>query len=158
MTKTGPAAPDQRALLACLESPRFRSGVDSGKWRVVAIEWPYVYLAVSAAPRGGAHIEYGLRAELTGYPQQPPACTAWSLEHNRQLTPDERPKGERAGDVFKHSWKEGEALYAPWDRSCARYSDWATKHPALAWHAGRDLTFVLRQVHDLLNDVDETDA
>lgn len=151
MIETEVAAPDQRAVIACLESPRFRSGVDSGHWRLVATEWPHVVFAVSAAPRDGAPGEFGVRVELVSYPQQPPACTAWSLEHQRKLTAEERPTGERVGDVFKYSWQEGEALYAPWDRSCARYSDWSTKHPALVWHARRDLTFVLRQVHALLN-------
>jgi hypothetical protein len=58
--------------------------------------------------------------------------------------------------VFRRDgWNQGVALYAPFDRVAADgHCDWAAKHPHLIWHAGRNISFYLEQVYDILNGAD----
>ena len=144
---------DELAVRADLESVRFRSGEDSGRWRLVAFDWPVGVFAVSAARRPDAPDEYGLRIDFLGYPRRAPTATPWSIDRGEQLTADERPKGGRAGSVFLLSdWDNGRSLYAPWDRVVlerAGHPGWAD-HP-MAWNRNRDVTYFLNRVHELLH-------
>lgn len=150
--------PDERALRGHIAGPRFIDGVERGKWRVVGdIEWPYVLVAVTAATRVNAPREYFLRVDAAGYPSSAPTLTPWDPETRDVLAADSRPKGERAGAIFRSDWADGEALYAPFDRvALGGHSGWRQKHPRHTWHAGRDLAWVLQYLHDLLNDADYT--
>ncbi|WP_420443042.1 DUF7665 family protein [Candidatus Poriferisodalis sp.] len=152
MTELLAVAPDERGLRAALETVRFQSGVDGGRWRLVDLDWPIGIFAVSAAARPNSPSEYGLRIDLSGYPQRPPTATPWDLGLNASLAADRRPKGPRAGHVFRTNWEHGQALYAPWDgRGLNAHSEWAQDHPADAWHAERDIAFFLGRVHELVN-------
>lgn len=145
-------APDERALRAALETAGFQSGVDSGRWRLVKLEWPIGIFAVSAAERPNSPREFGLRVDLSRYPDQAPTATPWDLDIDTQLTSEKRPQGARASHVFRTDWERGEALYAPWDRVALNgHSDWSAQHPEDVWHPGRDIAFVLERVHELLN-------
>lgn len=145
-------APDERALRAALETAGYQSGVDGCRWRLVSLEWPVGIFAVSAAERMGSPSEYGLRVDLSEYPQQAPTATPWDLNLNAVLAPERRPNGSRVGHVFRTDWEDGEALYAPWDRKgLSSHSEWAQDHPADAWHPERDIAFFLGRVHELLN-------
>lgn len=155
MTTALTASPDELAVRADLDSGVFQSGVDDRRWRLVELEWPIGVFAVSAAPRADSPAEFGLRIDLSGYPQQAPTAEPWSIERRERLTASERPKGERAADVFRSDWEQGRALYAPWDRvGLAAHGEWAGQHRNYTWHPGRDLAFFLRCVYDLLNDDD----
>ena len=155
MTDITIIAPDELAARAALQSARYQSGVDSKRWRLVSLEWPVGVFAVSAAPRDNSPPEYVLRIDLTGYPQQAPTAEPWNLERGERLAPGERPKGERAAEIFRCDWEQGSALYAPWDRiALAGHPNWVTQHKAYVWHPGRDVAFFLHCVHDLLNDDD----
>ena len=148
-------SPDERAARAALDSPSFLSGVDAGRWRLVSLEWPIGVFAVSAAPRAGAPDEYGLRIDISGYPQQAPTAEPWCLNQGVRLPAHQRPKGERVGHAFRTDWEKGRALYVPYDRvALSGHQGWASKHVAYVWHTGRDIVFFLRCVHDLLNNDD----
>jgi hypothetical protein len=150
-------APDERVLAADLAGVRFQDGADRGFWRLVSLDWPFALIAVSAAPRPGSPVEFLLRIECSGYPAQAPTGCPCDAETNAVLASDRRPKGERVGQVFRPDWKEGRALYAPWDRTgLAEHPGWAAAHPFWAWHPGRDISFFLTNVHELLNDDDYT--
>lgn len=148
-------APDERALRTALKTAGYQSGVDSGRWRLVSLEWPVGVFAVSAAEHPGSPSEYGLRIDLAGYPQQAPTATPWDLYLNAVLAPERRPNGTRVGHVFRTDWEEGQALYAPWDRVALQgHSNWSEQHPEHVWHPGRDISFFLKCVHELLNSDD----
>jgi hypothetical protein len=69
------------------------------------------------------------------------------------VLPDgKRPKGHRVGQIFRFDWKDGQALYAPWDRSTLDHPNWLHEHPLYVWKAGRDLTFYLSNTHEFLSD------
>lgn len=147
--------PDERAVRAHLESPGFQAAVAAGRWRVVAIAWPFVTIAVSAAPRPSGPKEFALRFELTGYPQQAPTATPWDLKTNAQLAENRRPQGEGVAMVFRTNWENGRALYVPFDRvGLGGHANWAQQHPGDAWTAEHDLSFFLRKIHTMLNDDD----
>lgn len=147
------AAPDERALRAHLDSGRFQAGVEAGRFRLVSIDWPIVIVMISAAPREGAPSEYALRFELSGYPNIAPTGGVWDLDADTTLAADKRPKGDRLSMVFRF---EGggcgpTAMYAPWDcMGLNAHREWAQSARHLAWHPGRDLTFILDNVHGLL--------
>lgn len=144
--------PDERAFRAHVASAAFQAGVDRGHWRVVSINWPQALMAVTAAARPGSPDEFFLRLDLSGYPQQAPTATPWNPVADDVLPAGRRPRGEIVGLVFRSDWKEGRALYAPYDRVALQaHRNWLARYPGDAWTAGRDITFFLKQVHRLLN-------
>jgi len=148
-------AADEAALAADLAGARFQVGVDRGRWRLVTLEWPIAIVAVSAAPRPDGPTEYFLRFDLAGYPVMAPTATPWELEAGCRLADGRRPKGGRSEAVFNPGWQNGQALYLPCDRVASPgHDNWAQLGPEYAWRADRDITFYLRQVHEVLNDDD----
>ena len=148
--------PDEHALRGHLASPRFLDGVERAKWRVVGdVEWPHVFVAVSAAQRDNGPREFLLRVDAAGYPESAPTLTPWDPETGNVLGAESRPKGERAAVVFRSDWEGGRALYAPFDRVALKgHPGWRQEHPRRVWHARRDLAWILQYLHDLLNDAD----
>ena len=148
--------PDERVFREHLTGPTFCDGVQRGRWRIAGnIDWPYVLVAVSAAPREGAPTEYFLRFDLAGYPAAAPTATPWDPATESVLGANSRPKGERLSDIFRSDWENGRALYAPFDRVALGYhADWSERYREQAWDAMKDIAWLLRFVHRLLNDDD----
>jgi len=150
-------SPDERAFRAHLETARFLSGADAGQWRILSIDWPIVFVALSAAPRINSPSEYVLRVDACGYPTTSATACVWDLSTNAALLAEERPAGHIADQVFRTDWSNGEALYAPWDRmALPGHEAWATSHPELLWTPDRDFTFYLENVWEVLNADDYT--
>jgi hypothetical protein len=146
--------PDMRALREHLGGGRFQSGADAGRWRLVSLEWPVAVVTVAAAPRPASPAEFTLRFELSGYPNQAPTGGIWDLAAGQPLPAEQRPKGERAAQLFRtDNWVGGAtAMYAPWDRiGLQAHADWPITYPYDAWTPARDLSFVLSKVHEVLN-------
>jgi hypothetical protein len=147
-------APDERALRAHLRGGRFLAGVAAGQWRLLSTSWPFAVIAVSGAERDNSPKEFAVRFELTGYPRTAPTGGLWDVDANASLPPDRRPKGERVGMLFRaDSWVGGAtAMYAPWDRiGLQAHPDWPQKYPLQAWSPTQDLSFILGQLHEVLN-------
>jgi hypothetical protein len=111
-------------------------------------------LAVSAADRPNSPTEFVLRFELTGYPHTAPTGGLWDVATDNSLPAGQRPKGARAAQLFRiGGWVGGStAMYAPWDRmGLQTHPDWAQKHRLQAWNPTRDLSFILTNVHEVLN-------
>ena len=147
-------SPDERAVRAHFSGGRFRAGVAVGQWRLISLTWPYAFIAISAAERPSGPAEWVLRFELSGYPHTAPTGGVWDADADISLAPGRRPKGQRAAQLFRFDgWVGGAtAMYAPWDRlGIQAHSDWANKYRLQAWNPTRDLSFVLEQVHEVLN-------
>jgi hypothetical protein len=146
----------ETVLRAHLDGGPFRSGVDRGRWRLVALAWPHVVIAVSAAERAGAPSEYAHRFECTGYPQTAPTAQPWSEADDEPLAYDRWPGGRlRVPAAFNPGWKSGQALYLPCDRLAIEGHDpWATQHPSMIWSPRRDITQYLHVIYELLNSSD----
>jgi hypothetical protein len=150
-------APDERALREHVLCAAFQAGVAAGRWRLVSLEWPFGVFAVTAADRDKSPGEFCARLDLTGYPNVGPTGSLWDQDQQAYLPMQGRPKGERVAMVFRcDNWPDagsaGRAMYAPWDRVALQsHAQWALSHPRASWHAGRTLTFVLDNIHELLN-------
>jgi len=146
--------PDERTFRAHLDRGQFLAGVAAGRWHLVEIDWPHSLIAISAAGRPNSPSEFVLRLELNGYSSVAPTGSVWDTETQTWLAPDKRPKGERAGMLFRtDGWTGGAtAMYATWDRiGLSSHPDWAQKHPLEAWNPTRDISFVLTNVHEVLS-------
>jgi hypothetical protein len=141
--------PDERALRADLDKPAFRLGRAEARWRLLAIAWPFVLVAVTA--RDGR--EFVLRFNCSGYPNTAPTAGLWDHRRNTVLDPSLWPRGRggRVSSVFRKNWKMGTALYLPCDReSFAGHDNWRAEHPAKIWAPSIGITHYLEIVHELL--------
>jgi hypothetical protein len=150
-------SPDESVFREHIKGGTFQSGVDSGRWMLISIQWPYAVMAISAAPREGGPKEYELRFELTNYPQTPTA-QPWDSAKNAPLEFEKRPTGKsRVAMAFKTDWEGGRALYLPCDRVAIKGHDgWCNQHPSMIWSPKGNITQYLRIVSELLNSSDYT--
>jgi len=150
-------SPDEQVLHAHLEGAAFQMGVADGRWRLDSLTWPLAMITVASAPRKGAPGEFSFRFELTGYPEAAPTACIWDVGSNAPLSGSLRPKGADGQilQIFRDNWMEGKALYAPFDRVALvdHGTAWADQWPMSKWTCERDLTFVLRHIHDELSSV-----
>jgi hypothetical protein len=143
-------APDEKALRADVAKAAFRAGVAGGRWRLLDIAWPHVFIAVTA--KDGR--EYVLRFNGAGFPATPPTAGPWDMNTDTVLAPDlwPRSKGGRLGAVFNPAWKGGTALYMPCDReSIAGHDHWRVQMPSKIWRPAAGLVQYLELVHELLH-------
>lgn len=153
-----PVDPSQTMLARDLAAPDFRCGQVDRRWRLVSQAWPYVVIAVSAAPRPNSPAEFGLRFECSGYPQQAVTAQPWNLETGAPLAAHLWPRGKHIlPSVFRPEWQGGTCLYLPCDRISMNGHDvWVNQHPNRLWQPARGIICYLEQVHDLLNQDDYT--
>lgn len=144
--------PDETSLRADLVSARFLSGEDRGRWEFKKLEWPHLYVNVTA--RDGR--AFTLRLNCSGFPNQSPTGTFWDLATDTRLPFNQWPTGgERINLAFKPGWKDGNALYIPCDReSIAGHDNWVSQYPQLIWKPAKGITHYLGVVHDLLQSRD----
>lgn len=134
-------------LVNHMNSGRFLAGVAKGRWQLIDLKWPYVFIEVEAVD--GRH--FTLRFECTGYPDNAPTATLWDLVSGQQLAVARWPRGGRVSSVFNPSWKGGAALYLPCDReSIQGHSNWHSEHPWLIWNPQRGLLQYIEAVCEIL--------
>jgi hypothetical protein len=150
------AQPDKAVFVNHTEAGPFENGVDRGRWRLVSIDWPHAVLAVAAAERPNAPLEYAFRFELSNYPTHPPNAQPWDLSTGSVLEFAKWPSGvERVQYAFNPDYKGGTCIYLPCDRLAIEGHDaWKSQHPEMIWTASSDITLYLRIIHDLLNSKD----
>lgn len=144
--------PDEAVFRRHLSGGGFRSGASAGRWRAVAVAWPYAVFGVSAVDG----VQWGLRFDCTDYPRTPPTARPWDLDRDAPLAADSWPTGaSRVPMAFNPNWKNGSCLYLPCDRqSIEGHANWNNEHPSLIWSATVGIVHYLRIVHDLLNSGD----
>jgi hypothetical protein len=141
---------EARAVRADLTSARFRAGVARRQWRLLDQAIPIVVVAVAAIKPDGSAAEYSFRFELNGFPGIAPDVRIWDTQKNAALATELRPTGSaRVINAFK-VWNSDNTVYRPWERQGGSHNNWTNTHPNLRWHAGRDLAFVLEDLHGLL--------
>lgn len=148
----GTISPAEQVLRLHLESGRFRSGAVAGWWRLVALSWPHVVIAVNARDE----IEYGFRFECSDYPRTPVTAQPWDIDRNAPLEHGKWPTGRsRIPLAFNPGWKGGTCLYLPCDRlSIDGHQHWVNQHPALLWDPAKGICKYLGIVHELLSSGD----
>jgi hypothetical protein len=146
--------PDERALQADLAKPSFRLGEAEKRWSLIKLEWPYLFVAVTASDGQS----FALRFNCSGYPATPPTAGPWDMTRNAVLAAGLWPRsrsGGRVAAVFNPSWKDGTALYLPCDRvSLAGHDNWLREMPSKIWRPSVGIVHYLELVHELLNSRD----
>lgn len=133
-----------------LTASDFAAGVEGRRWRIVAFAFPRLDFAVSATEPGGARSEYGFRADLANYPAQAPLVRIWDFAADTALAPASRPKGGPRLQRSFQAWQM-DTVYRAWDRQTGPHNNNRVSSPHLAWHPGRNLSFILEDLHALLN-------
>ena len=149
------ASGSDAAVRADLDSARFRAGVLRGQWRLGRYDFPVIEVLVMALPGYQGRSEFLFRFEVSNFPTQAPEVKIWDPMTGRVLALPLRPTGPaHVLDAFKDGWPGGAtapSVYRPWERHALNHNNWTTTHPYLTWHAGRDLAFVLEDLHGLIN-------
>ena len=146
-------SPDERAFRADLIGPAFRLGEIDGRWRLVGMSWPCIFVALVAKDDR----EFILRLNCSGYPQSPPTGGPWDMARNAILGFDQWPKGfgGRLSAVFRTEWKSGSALYLPCDReSLVGHDNWRHETPSKIWRPSDGITQYLDLIYELLHSRD----
>jgi hypothetical protein len=144
------AFPDQRQVESDLDEINFRAGVLTGRWRVIALEFPCLDFAIAGTERDGSQREYGFRADLSNFPSQAPMVQIWDFEKRQALDPAHRPKGNRRIEVTFQRWGS-DTVYRPWERMTGPHNSNAVNFPHLAWRPDRRLSFIFEDLHGILN-------
>lgn len=142
--------PAEAKAEADLEDYAVRAGIDTGRWRILAFAFPLLDFVVAATEPDSARSEYGFRAELTGYPAQAPMVRIWDFVTGGPLAAAARPKGGVRVQRSFQFWQK-DTVYRAWDRLTGPHVNGAVTAPLFAWHAGRRLSFVLEDLHAILN-------
>jgi hypothetical protein len=122
----------------------FDAGVDAGRWHMVRLCWPRLFVTVSCGDGG----RLGMRIAVDGYPRLAPAGEPWDLHRGQPLPQDLWPQG--VPQVFRRDWSvgNGNAPYLACDRTgLATHPGWPAQHPDRVWHPGRNIAFYLRELY-----------
>lgn len=142
--------PSAVRIAAEVEGEAFADGVVGGRWRIVRYAFPILDVAISATEPNGAASEYIMQFELTNYPAQAPMARIWDTTVNAPLPKERRPQGNPRVALAFQQWGD-DTVYRPWDRRTGPHNGNAANLPHLAWRSDRDLTFILEDIHAILN-------
>ncbi|PZQ96199.1 MAG: hypothetical protein DI533_17345 [Cereibacter sphaeroides] len=153
----GEIGPAQSTLSTQMDSVAFVSAIDEGRWQVLALSWPYLYVRVRAKSEAGLTCEQDFRLDCAGYPDPGPYVERWTYAED--ATSGARPAAPNAGspgfvEAMKE-WGDGSAeggIYRVWNRGAAHHNDWTAKRPDEAWHRGRQITFIMEQLYALVSE------
>ena len=142
--------PARARVAAELARREFAEGVAKGRWRVVGDDFPRLDIVIAATQPDGTASEYGFRFELTNFPATAPMVRIWDFGKDEPLEKDLRPKGNRRIEITFQKWSE-DTVYRPWDRQTGPHISNAASVQHLAWRVDRPLTFILEDLHGILN-------
>jgi hypothetical protein len=141
--------PDEAEVRKDLQSHWFNKGVALGRWRLVGLFFPELYIAVSAAPRPESPTAFLHKMNVEGFRAIGPTGQLWHGSADRPLSAAERPLGEGAAPYFSEF---GPCLYHPIDRLSFVGGHWANEYHDERWRADSHLTRYLEVLHAILND------
>jgi hypothetical protein len=145
----------QRTLEAHLQSVRFRTGVEQGRWSIVRYDFPKLEVNVVGfdAPTGQI-ASFGFQLLCDNFPAAGPFIQHWDHAASKRPAPlvNSSPS---VVDALKH-WCDPPAtyggIYRPWQRLAALHNGWAAKRPDLVWHRDRHLTFITERLYELVSE------
>ena len=150
--------PDEHTLLAHLDTVRFLSGVEEGRWEVLELDFPKLVVRVTGQDFGGeftATMDFQLLFD--GFPTVVPFVQHWDQATNARPAPpapDKAPPG--VVDALKEWSPDGGrthgGVYRAWQRHAAVHNAWAQKRPDEAWRRDRQLTFIMENLYGLVSE------
>lgn len=154
----GGLAPAQQTLEAHLHSVRFLTGVEEGRWSVLLLTWPHLYVrVVGRDPESGRTYGHDFHLQCDGYPEPGPFVERWTYAD--EAAHGKRPPAPSEGapgfvDAMK-DWGDVPArsgIYRAWQRDAAGHNEWARKRPDEAWHRRRELSYIMEQLYALVSE------
>ncbi|HWI25768.1 MAG TPA: hypothetical protein VN668_02280 [Stellaceae bacterium] len=155
----GGGSPASLILDRHLHSARFLAGEEEGRWRVLKLVWPHLYVRVAGKdPAGDVTCEHDFHIECTDYPETVPFVERWAYADGESC--GSRPSAPVEGapgfvDALKE-WSPGNGvhggIYRAWQRHAAAHNDWAAKRRDEAWNRDRELSFIMERLYVLLSE------
>ena len=151
--------PAKRTLEAHLNSVRFLSGVEQGRWAILKRNWPDLYVRVTGRDlESGRTFSHDFHLECGGYPDPGPFVERWEFAENGSFgaKPPAPPAGSPGFIDAMKEWSPTPSvpggIYRAWQRVAAPHNDWAKKRPDEAWHRNREITFVMEHLYALVSE------
>ncbi|MER9243460.1 hypothetical protein [Mesorhizobium sp. M0633] len=144
--------PAQRTLGFQLNSVRFLAGVDEGRWEVLAMAWPYLFVRIRVATGPEAIFTHDFRLECTGFPDPGPYVERWAYADNPEHGACPAAPGTGAPGFIDALKDWGGGIYRAWNRGAAQHNDWWQKRPDEAWNRNREITFIMEQLYALVSE------
>jgi hypothetical protein len=147
-------SPARRTLEAQLGAPRVLCGIDQGRWSILKLDWPQLYVRVTGRDLdSGRAFAHDFHLECEDYPDPGPFVERWTFAENPPY--GSKPPAPTVGspgfiDAMKE-WSDG-GIYRAWQRTAAAHNGWAEKRKANAWQRGRDISFILEHLYALLSE------
>ncbi len=151
-------APDELTLRRQLESVPFLSGVETGRWEVLELDFPALVVRVNGSNFTGdvqASMEFQLVCD--NFPVRGPFVQLWDFAARCRPSPPDVSKAPFAlVDAFKE-WSRDDhggygGIYRGWQRYAALHNGWAQKYPEDAWRRDRPLTFIMEKLYGLVSE------
>ena len=147
--------PEMQKLMAQLDSIRFLAGIEEGRWQVLSLHWPYLYVRVRFSSQAEQpSFGHDFRLECSGYPDPGPFVERWRYAEDAQH--GQRPAAPSPGapgfvEAMKE-WGSGaeSGIYRAWNRGAALHNEWSRKRPDEAWNRTRNITFIMEQLYALV--------
>ena len=146
-------SPARRTFEAQVNSIRFLAGAEAGRWELLRLEWPHVYVRVTGRdPEAGRTFNHDFHMECTGFPNPGPFVERWSYAENAShgTSPPAPSSGAPGFIEAMKEWSGG--MYRAWNRNAAIHNDWAKKRPDEAWHPKRDIVFIMEHLYALVTE------
>lgn len=149
--------PAQKTLVHQLDSVRFLAGFDEGRWEVLSLDWPHLFVRIQVVTGPDVTCTQDFRLECSGFPNPGPYIERWAYA---DIPPHgSRPPAPATGaPSFIEALKEwggsnGQGgIYRAWNRGAAQHNDWCQKRPDEAWHRNREITFIMEQLYALVSE------
>lgn len=131
----------EQVLRTDLDGTKVQLGIENGRWRIVRLEWPYLYVAFSARPVPGNPDEYLVQFDCTPYPAAVRGVF-WGDTAKTELDATLWPR--LVGDeAFKPGYQPRgrTALYLACDgETQLTKPQWQTEHALEWWGSRSDIT------------------
>ena len=145
----------QRALEAQLNSVRFQTGGEEGRWQVLRYAFPVLDVRVTAKAAYGEHsASFDFQLICDNFPALGPFVQRWDhAAGHRPPAPTKSSPG--VIDALKDWHRDGSAqehggIYRAWQRYAAAHNNWAAKRPDEAWRRDRHITFIMENLYALV--------
>lgn len=142
--------PDEAAINKDLTSLWFRKGEALGKWKLLGLHFPMLYVVMAAAPRPNAPDWFLFKLEVQGYPAIGPTGMLWHGGLDQPLATEQRPYGAAGTLVYFSDF--GPCLYHPIDRAAFANGHWSGEYFDERWQPGDHVTRYLEVLHVILHD------
>lgn len=145
-------SPARKTLLNQLDSVRFLAGIDEGRWEILTMAWPHLFMRIRVLIGPAEVFTHDFRLECTGFPDPGPLVERWAYEDDSRYGASPAAPSTGAPGFIDALKDWGGGVYRTWNRGAAEHNDWSRKRPDEAWHRNRDITFIMEHLYALVSE------